>query len=385
MAQEDSQYLKNLPATYRGICDHAAAAIDQAGIAAAAEAAADPTCLDQFRKLLLTIQEQYPYYIFALHKIDIRRGLPNENADYDDAAISDQCSVMMEFCNSERLVRLVRNFDPTQGTSQYPFFAYLQYTLRKECEKLQSEQYDQDLHHSITNHYDKGTATISKQISKHLRELLALKSDITPRDCAAIAEYLKIPVEQVERFRQIQAQTTGVMELDRWIGEDEDDDTQLFELTENPNAPSPDQILVNQTAAPDQRWQRLEQVFLEVLTPKQQQVYSYCVTAKLIDSEMNKLIVQYRSLGSNQRINSVPTLFQAVPDIALQHLTSLKEEYTQRGIKLIELSLFDLAISKRVVPTQGDIAQILQVSEQNISKQQKAAEKKINERLLPDA
>ena len=377
MANEVLQYLKHLPAAYRLICEETIARIDEAGLAASEEMRTDPSLFGKFRRLISVIEEQYPYYVFALNRMDIRQGLPPEDQEYDQEGISDQCYAMLSFCHSDRLVNLVRNFDIQLAQSQYPFFTYLHSSINQDRRKLQSEQYRQDQHHGLTNLYEEKKTQKSQQIQRHLKELMeAGSSSLTRADYADIAQLLDVPVDDVSRVLQVHLQTTAVVELDRQIGEEEDA-ASPYDLIANPNDPMAQQ---NESQT-NRQWQALAQSYHR-MQPDKQLLYSYCVTAELIKVELHQLQEKYRRIEGSQRIRTITELFRAAPDLPVQHLLALKNEYIGSGIEIIRPELFDLAIRKQAVPTQQDIAQLLQISPQAVSKAYKKLSAAIDDTSL---
>lgn len=327
--------------------------------------------LGAFRKLRSTVERCYTDYIFSLKGIDTLQGLPENCTEETMQWISDRQLVLLEFINSPRLQELLKRYDPVKASGEYPFFTYLESTLKKDTQKLEEAQSREAQSHGVTNAFDPGRKTVSEAVLRRIRELLETKARVTQADYEAIARGLGISVRDVLRALQISGDVQQQAELNRTVGEDDEEELQDFVKSgseapwQMPEAKEQDVL--------GSRWQKLEQAFLERLTKPQQRIFALYTTVQLIRQELARLLKR----EGKPDLESLAALFREEPDLALQTLKNLKYTYTRRETPLICPEMFDLAMEKRAVPTQKDMAQILQVTTANISKTYKQALEKL--------
>lgn len=327
--------------------------------------------LGAYRKLHNAVRDHFTDYIYSFKGIDTLQGLPEDISEETMQWISDRVTVMLEFINTQRLQELLRRYDPAKATGEYPFFTYLESTLKMDTQKLVEQQAKDEQSHGVTNLHQPEKKTVSAKVSRRIRSLLELKPRVTYEDYQAIAQYFGITVRDVEQVLQAESNVRQQAELNRTVGEEDEDALQDFV---NSGGETPWQVLeAKEQDVFGQRWQQMEQVYRESLTAAQQKIFSHYATILLIRREMEPLCKR----EGKPDLDSLAALFREEKELALQTLKNLKFTYTQRETPLICPEMFDLAIEKQAIPTQKDIARILQVTTANISKTYKQALEKM--------
>lgn len=355
-----------------GIRQQARQTIQQAAEAAAA-VLDTVEFLGAYRKLHNAVRDQFTDYIYSLKGIDTWQGLPDSCTEETMEWISDRVTAMMEFLNSPKLQDMVRKYDPSKAGGEYPFFTYLESTLRLETKNLVSQQAAAEQGHGMTEIYQHRKTTVSANISRHIKSLLEVKPRVTYEDYEAIAEYFGVTVRDVEQVLQAENDVYRQTELNRTVGEDEEDELQDV-LSYGSKTPG-ELLEEKEQDAFGSQWQALEQRFREDLTQTQQRIFACYATVRLIRWEMEQL--RLKEAQKNSQIDSLAVLFRVEKELALQTLRNLKSMYTQRQSELICPEMFDLALEKQAVPTQKDMAELLQMTTANISKTYKQALEKL--------